>query len=397
MVTKKGLAAAVAAVTVGGIGWWWIGSSSDRPSAPMAAAGPDARDGASGQGAPPVVKAQRLRPGEKPPQFVVFSWDGAGEDDNQLFSHFRAVGKEVGATQTFFLTGLYLLPKSKSNLYRPPGHPRGSSAIPWLSDKSVLRTLRQVRGAYQDGNEIGTHFNGHFCGPGGVGSWSPSQWRSEITQAKWFVRNWRTTTGWTNEPPLPFDYDKELIGGRTPCLEGGSAMRKAARTMGFRYDSSGTGTQVWPHKSDGMWELPLQAVPFPGRNFEVLSMDYNFLANQSRGYQGDPSRRPYWGRQVRDGLLHGFDRAYNGNRAPFIVGNHLEDWNGGVYMSAVEDFMRSICRRPQTRCVSFRTLVDWLDAQDPRVLAQLRKLDVGEEPSTGWPGAGSTTIAAPAH
>ncbi|MFC4911431.1 hypothetical protein [Actinomadura gamaensis] len=395
MVTKKGLAAATAAVLVSGLGWWWAGSLAGRSSRQLAAAGPDARDEASALSGSPGGRARRLRPGERPPQFVVFSWDGAGEDDNLLFSHFRQVGREVGATQTFFLTGLYLLPRSKASLYRPPGHPRGTAAIPWLSDESVRRTLRQVRAAYQDGDEIGTHFNGHFCGPGGGGSWTPAQWRSEIEQAKWFVQKWQTTTGWTDEPPLPFDYGKELVGGRTPCLEGGSAMRRAARTMGFRYDSSDTGTQVWPHKADGMWELPLQAVPFPGRGFEVLSMDYNFLANQSRREQGDPALRAHWGRQVRDGLLRGFDRAYNGNRAPFVIGNHLEEWNGGVYMSAIEEVMRTVCGRPEVRCVSFRELVDWLDAQDPGVLAQLRRLDVGEQPSGGWPGAGSTTLAGP--
>src|SRR3954447_13247225 len=33
--------------------------------------------------------AERLRPGQKPPQFVVFSWDGADEDSQRLFSRFR--------------------------------------------------------------------------------------------------------------------------------------------------------------------------------------------------------------------------------------------------------------------------------------------------------------------
>ncbi|CAM5574821.1 hypothetical protein STANM309S_01926 [Streptomyces tanashiensis] len=40
----------------------------------------------------PVWK--KLEPGETPPQFVVFSWDGAGEDSQKLFSHFRSGGQE---------------------------------------------------------------------------------------------------------------------------------------------------------------------------------------------------------------------------------------------------------------------------------------------------------------
>ncbi|MGO4426038.1 hypothetical protein AB4Z54_46905, partial [Streptomyces sp. MCAF7] len=38
------------------------------------------------------------------------------------------------------------------------------------------------------------------------------------------------------------------------------------------------------------------------------------------------------------------------------------------------------------RCVSFKQLADWLDAQDPGVLRRLRKLDVGKRPKGGWAG-----------
>ncbi|MFP3961489.1 hypothetical protein SMC26_04085 [Actinomadura fulvescens] len=333
---------------------------------------------------PGLTPPRRLAPGERPPQFVVFSWDGAGEDDNRLFSRFRRLGRELGATQTFFLSGIYLLPEAERMRYAPPGKPRGASDIGYLGDESIRRTLTEVRQAWIEGNEIATHFNGHFCGPKGVASWSPAQWRSETAQARWFVKHWRTTTGWTTAEPLPFDYDKELIGGRAPCLEGRLNLLKAGRSMGFRYDSSGSGDQVWPRQRYGLWDIPLQRVPMPGRNFEVLSMDYNFLANQSKGYNGPPSRRPLWKHQMRAGLLRGFERAYTGNRAPMVIGNHFEHWNGGIYMDVVEDVMREVCRKQEVRCVSFRQLVDWLDAQDPRVLSALRKLGVGEAPPNGW-------------
>ncbi|MFD0856664.1 hypothetical protein ACFQ07_30815, partial [Actinomadura adrarensis] len=318
-------------------------------------------------------------------QFVVFSWDGAGEDELGLMSRFRAVGREVGATQTFFLSGLYLLPEREADRYRPPGHRRGASDISYLRDEHIRRTITQLRLAWLEGNEIGTHFNGHFCGPSGVGSWSAAQWRSEISQAKWFVKNWRTTTGWTDLPSLPFDYDKELIGGRTPCLQGRRNLRKAARGMGFRYDSSGNGTQIWPRKTGGLWDIPLQRVPFPGRGFEVLSMDYNFMANQSASTSGPRSMRPAWRRQTYNGLMRGFHRAYHGNRAPLIIGNHFQRWNGGIYMRAVEDVMRNVCTKPEVLCVSFRRLTDWLDVQDPAVLRELRRLPVGQAPRTTWP------------
>ncbi|MEU5834830.1 hypothetical protein ABZ820_14315 [Streptomyces diacarni] len=326
----------------------------------------------------------KLKPGQKPPQFVVFSWDGAGEDSKKLFSRFREAGKKYGAAQTYFLSGIYTLPEDEAKRYSPPGHAAGASDIGYLKDKNVRATLKQVRKAWLDGSEIGTHFNGHFCGPSGVDSWSVDQWKSEIKQARWFVEHWKTTTGFEAAKALPFDYTRELVGGRTPCLEGQENLLKAASQMGFRYDSSGNGTQVWPDKRKGLWDLPLQQVPVPGRKFETLSMDYNFLANQSGTVDGPVEKRPAWKRQMRDGLLQGFERAYNGNRAPMIIGNHFEDWNGGIYMDAVEHVMKTVCRKEGVRCVSFRQLADWLDAQDPRLLAKLRTLEVGEKPAGGW-------------
>ncbi|MEW1889900.1 hypothetical protein [Streptomyces sp. IBSBF 3010] len=329
----------------------------------------------------------RLTAGQKPPQFVVFSWDGAGEDSQRLFSHFREVGKKYNAAMTYFLSGVYLLPEGKRALYDPPKHNAGASDIGFNDTKGIRDTLTQLRGAWQDGNEIGTHFNGHFCGKdGGVGTWSVEEWKSEISQAKSFVKGWRTNDPvLKNERALPFDYDKELVGGRTPCLEGRKNMVEAARTMGFRYDSSGVNDQVWPQKKNGVWDLSMQLVPVPGRAFETLSMDYNFMFNQSGTTQGDPDKHAYWGNQMRDGLLQAFDRAYDGNRAPLIIGNHFESWNGGTYMRAIEQTIAAVCTKKDVRCVSFRQLADWLDAQDPETLAKFRTLKVGQAPKAGWP------------
>ncbi|MEU9675664.1 MULTISPECIES: lipoprotein [Streptomyces] len=328
-----------------------------------------------------------LEPGQKPPQFVIFSWDGAGEVGNGLFPRFLELAKEHDAAMTFFLSGLYLLPESKKSLYRPPNNPRGASDIGYLTDDHVKDTLKYVRQAWLDGHEIGTHFNGHFCGgSGSVERWTPAQWHSEINQAVSFVTEWRTNTGWENEDPLPFDYRKELVGGRTPCLLGQDNLLPTARKLGWRYDASSPGgRQTWPVKRGGVWDLPLQAMPFPGHSFEVLSMDYNILANQSKNStKGMPSRYPGWRKQATDAYLAGFQRAYESNRAPFYIGNHFEEWNGGIYMDAVEEVIKKVADKDDVRLVSFRQYVDWLDAQDPAVLAKLRTLDVGQAPAGGW-------------
>ncbi|KAA0935821.1 polysaccharide deacetylase family protein [Streptomyces apricus] len=335
---------------------------------------------------PRLPRAERLKPGRRPPQFVVFSWDGAGEDSQRLFSHFRKVAKKNRATMTYFLSGVYMLPEGKRDLYRPPRHAPGRSDIGFNDEQGIRDTVKQLRGAWLEGNEVGTHFNGHFCGSGGgVGEWSVEDWKDEIAQAKSFVKSWKTNTGTEKASPLPFDYDRELIGARTPCLEGQKNFMQAARELGFRYDTSGVNDQVWPKKKSGLWDLSMQLVPVPGRGFETLTMDYNFMVNQSGATShGDPAKHEYWGDQMRDGLLKGFSRAYKGNRAPLVIGNHFESWNGGTYMRAVEETVERVCTRREVRCVSFRQLADWLDAQDPQTLAKLRTLKVGESPKQGW-------------
>ncbi|MFE7857179.1 hypothetical protein [Streptomyces sp. NPDC057403] len=336
-------------------------------------------------------KPEPLEPGQIPPQFVIFSWDGAGEVGNGLFPRFLDLAKEHGASMTFFLSGLYLLPESKKRLYNPPNNPRGASDIGYLTDEHIKATLTNVRRAWLEGHEIGTHFNGHFCsGHGTVGNWTPAQWRSEIQQAKSFVKEWRTNTGWSDLPSLPFDYEKELVGGRTPCLLGQNNLLPTAKELGWRYDASSPGgRQVWPDKKLGIWDLPLQQIPFPGRSFEVLSMDYNMLANQSINSTQAPSYNyPAWRTQSTNAYISGFKRAYETNRAPFFVGNHFEHWNGGIYMDAVEAAFKHIAREKEegadVRLVSFRQFVDWMDVQKQEVLAKLRTLDVGQRPAGGW-------------
>jgi hypothetical protein len=328
-----------------------------------------------------------LEPGQTPPQFVIFSWDGAGEVGDGLFPRFLELARNHGAAMTFFLSGIYVLPESKKTLYRPPNNGIGASDIGYLADDHIKETLKHIRQAWLDGHEIGTHFNGHFCaGSGSVGKWSAADWQNEIDQAVKFVTEWRTNTGWKDIDPLPFDYRRELVGARTPCLLGQENLLPTARKLGWRYDASSPGgRQMWPQKRQGLWDLPLQQVPFPGHSFEVLSMDYNILANQSQNStKGMPERYPGWKKQATEAYLAGFNRAYESNRAPFYIGNHFEKWNGGIYMDAVEEALKGMAGRKDVRLVSFRQFCDWLDVQNPQVLAKLRTLEVGQSPAGGW-------------
>ncbi|MEU6671471.1 hypothetical protein [Streptomyces sp. NPDC046727] len=327
------------------------------------------------------LKPVPLKPGEKPPQFVVFSWDGALEGSDHLFSHYRELAEEYNAHMTFFLTGIYLLPKSKKAQYHGPMHSPGDAAIDYATDDHIRTTLDQLGKAYQDGNEIGTHFNGHFCEAKGGGDWSVEQWKSEIDQFYSFVEHWKTNTGWKDVPALPFDFKKEVTGGRAPCLEGQKNLLKAIKSYGWRYDASSPGDfQIWPSKKNGIWDFPLQLLPYTD-NVQALSMDFNFLYNQSDGeVHGDPAKYPEWQQMTYDSYMKGFNRVYYGSRAPLFIGNHFEDWNGGIYMKAVDELVKTVCTKKDVKCVSFKELSDWLDAQKPQTLAALRSLDPAQSP-----------------
>ena len=171
---------------------------------------------------------------------------------------------------TYFLSGVYLLPEdeassstsrrsthraartSASTTSRASRTPCGSCAAPgWRATRSA-RTSTVTSAAPTAASATGRS----------------TEWKSEIAQAKSFVKTWKTNAGMKNGAPLPFDYDKELIGARTPCLEGQKNFMRAARELGFRYDTSGINDQVWPKKKEGLWDLSMQLVPVPGRAFE---------------------------------------------------------------------------------------------------------------------------------
>ncbi|MFD8086377.1 hypothetical protein ACFV4F_32305 [Kitasatospora sp. NPDC059722] len=287
----------------------------------------------------------RLGPGERPPQFVVFSFGSPAEGDGHLFSRARGAARANGADVTFFLRGVDLLPASVRWQYQPPQHEVGAAAVPFPADGEVRATLQQVGRAWLDGDEIADGFIGQFCGPKGGRDWSTADWRSEIGQGYSMVNFWKTGTGFADLPPLPFDYQTELVGGRAPCLEGRENLLPAEQDAGWRYDvGSRDDTARWPARTDGIWEFPLLAT----------------------------DRTPQAYRSA-------FDRAYRGTRAPLVLDTDLGSGDDAG-LQAAEAAMKDLCHRDGVRCVSFRQLADWLDAQDPAVLARLRTLAPTDAP-----------------
>ena len=118
-------------------------------------------------------------------------------------------------------------------------------------------------------------------------------------------------------------------------------------------------------------------------------MDYNILANQSVNSTKAPGPTTRAGGSRREAYIAGFQRAYETNRAPYFVGNHFEQWNGGIYMDAVED-RRAIAGRPRT-CgwsPSASSSTGWT-CRTPPSWTRLRTLPVGTPP----PAAGGPSSA----
>jgi len=321
----------------------------------------------------------RSKPSRRPPQFVVVSFDGAGGE--RLWTYWRPLARRARAHFTFFVSGVYLLDEARRALYDPPRHERGRSDIGFAqaedgrSAQEVVRgTLRQIATAYREGHEIGTHYNGHFCAPygGSVGEWSAADWRWELDEFDDLV--FGASANNRLHPPmrLPFGPDA-IVGGRTPCLEGRMrVLYPVLARRGFRYDASQVARLgEWPRRQLGIWSVPLLEIPLAGHTFEVVSMDYNFLVNQT----GTPRSVE---RETFLSLRNAFRTSYFGSRAPLSIGNHFETWKGWAYNRALARFLLETCRLPEVRCASARELVDWLDAQPA---PKLRRFRAGHFPS----------------
>jgi len=309
----------------------------------------------------PATKIQDRRAAPwRPPQFVVVSFDGSG--GVRLWPYWRSVARRAGAHFTFLVSGVYLLEQARRTRYHPPRRPPGYSDIGFAPDRSLVRGMRrQIAAAYGEGHEIGTHFNGHFCAPydGNVGEWSAADWEREVAEFFKLVFD-----AWAR---LPFG-PEEIIGGRTPCLEGDlRVLYPVLARRGFRYDASQVARLGdWPKRERGLWSTPLLEIPFVGHTFDVVSMDYNFLANQTGLAPAAIERETFLS------LRHAFFAGYFGNRAPLSIGVHFETWRSWAYNHAVARLLVGVCRLPEVRCVSYRELVDWLDAQPRNLIRRAR-------------------------
>ena len=322
------------------------------------------------------VPMTKLEPGDTPPQFIIFSFDGAGS--HQRWNEFMSVADESNSRFTGFLSGIYLLGDAGkyAGAYTGPGHKTGAAAIGYGGPESEIVTeVNDLNTAYMKGHEIGTHYNGHFCddAPPGGNQWTTADWNDELDQFYKFVENWKTINGYTDAPDLIVP-PESIKGGRTPCLTGSlDTLIPAWKAHGMTYDSSMPAPRngiYWPQKVDGIWEFYMPQVYSPGFEGMTTAMDYNFWA-KFNGARDEPDTAPELRSIVKGTYEYMFDQAYNGNRAPILIANHFNKWNGDSFNPPAMDFMREKCGQPDVICATYQDVIAWMDMQDPAVLQEL--------------------------
>ncbi len=332
---------------------------------------------ATGDRPPTNVPMTKLAPGDKAPQFIIFSFDGAGS--HERWNEFMAAADQTNSRFTGFLSGIYLLGDAAKDAgaYTGPGHATGKSSIGYGGPESEIVTeVNDLNLAYSKGHEIGTHYNGHFCDdnlPGG-NQWNTDDWNNELDQFFKFVTDWKTLNGYTDAPDLKVPVDS-IKGGRTPCLTGSlPVLTPAWKAHNMTYDSSMPAPRngiFWPEKVDGIWEFYMPQVYSPGFDSMTTAMDYNFWAKFNNAKE-EPDTAPELRDIVKKTYDFMWDQAYNGNRAPILIANHFNKWNGDSFNPVAMDFMKEKCGQPDTYCATYQDVIAWMELQDPDVLAALQ-------------------------
>ncbi|MCK6096197.1 hypothetical protein KZX06_09685 [Micrococcus sp. EYE_162] len=328
----------------------------------------------------PDVPMRAYGADERPPQFVLFSFDGGNQDAR--WKSFMETADEAGAKFTVFQSGINLVGSANKEIYSAPGNEPGVVQTEFGGPEAeVAQRVENINEAHARGHEIGTHYSGHLCASAeyGANKWSTAEWEQEIGTFYEFLDDPRRVNGYGEDFPELEVEAEDVKGGRLPCLDGEwDALVPVWKEHGLEYDTSHWERKpgvAWPYQKDGIWEFDMPTVYSPvlaeeGKKYPmVLAMDYNFWMDGNGGKEV-PADKERLGRFQRETYLYVYESAFNGNRAPLVFGNHFNTWNDNTFNPAVDQVMREVCQKEDTYCVTYQQMVDWLELQDPAVLKQ---------------------------
>ncbi|OFR86476.1 hypothetical protein HMPREF2863_03725 [Micrococcus sp. HMSC067E09] len=321
---------------------------------------------------------------ETPPQFLLYSFDGGLESDR--YEYFMDVAEDVDAKFTVYLSGIHLLQPENRTWYQAPGNEPGHVAKDLGGPKEeIAERIRAVNAAYAAGHEIGTHYMGHLCFVEKYGGdkWDTDDWREEHRQFYEILADPAGINGY-DDPDFPeLEVPAEAIQGhRLPCLDGRwDQLVPVWKEFGHTYDTSRGSQQrgvAWPYQEDGIWEfeMPLfyspMAASMGAENPYIMTMDYNFWVSSQRLGVGENDTEKL-SEIYLDTYRYVYDSVSSSNRAPIVFGNHFNTYGGDAYNPALAETMKEFCPQEGTYCVTYQTMIDWLELQDPDVLEAWRE------------------------
>lgn len=292
------------------------------------------------------------------------------------------------------------------------------------ANADIAAVVDSWRTAYEDGHEVGNHTHHHF---NGFPKWETGKTDDDVfTVEQWADEMERANHYLSEDPDGPGVPASEVTGFRTPFLAYSDMTMAAAAQVGFDYDcsiedgwqGSMNGTNFpWPYdlkdgspgdnysytwgnlKRDpvgshpGLWEmpvLPMIAPPdyrvaeyglptgframcksrvsyFSTEDGKITGFDYNMWEHtENFSLTGD---------EVLAVLKYSLDLRLKGNRAPFMLGVHTDEYtdenpyfkprNSTVAdrRKAIEDFLDYALSKKEVRVVPVRDILAWVKAQ----------------------------------
>lgn len=335
---------------------------------------------------------------DRPPQFVLFAFDGSKDtkfwDESVKFAATIPTNnsnKNNLLKFTYFINPTYYLDANYKSNYLTPGlNGKSVSCIGWSDTRDQIPVrVSKTNQAFNLGHEIGSHANSH-CDQSGTDKnnpmfghpWSEADWTSEFDQFNHLLFDVFTVNKFSapkEYPPRGLAFSEENIKGfRAPLLAVTDGLWPTLKKKQFRYDTSKTSVPTyWPQKQSwGGWNFPLASIKIAGTNRKTLSMDYNWLFFHSAGASKPnltETERLAFRDQMLDSYKYYFKVNYFGGRAPVHIGHHFSKWNGGAYWEAMKNFAQFVCNKKEVRCVTYSEYADWLDQQSTSNLDAYRK------------------------
>ncbi|WP_309083593.1 polysaccharide deacetylase [Chelativorans sp.] len=299
---------------------------------------------------------------DRPPQYVIISFDGASFIEQWQRS--RALAARTGARFTYFLSCVYLLSPETRQAYKAPGVKAGRSNVDYgFSREDVRLRLGQIWSARQEGHEIANHGCGHFDGS----AWRVSDWQDEFRQFRTILRDAWRINGLEGEPAGWRAFaEGEVTGFRAPYLAVSDRLYEALAREGFRYDASTVSRgPAKPATKGDLARFSLPLIPEGPAEKRIIAMDYNLYVRHSGGLER-PSEAELFADRAFNAFLAAFEREYSSERVPLQLGFHFTLMNNGAYWQALERFAEEVCGRAEVRCVSYRQYLDETERSAPK-------------------------------